>query len=63
MKKNFKTDMKATFEHGNRWEKVNKLVNTQARPNEKAGTSRVDRFRKILIQMKTVKDKEERKTN
>lgn len=47
--------MKTTFESGQRWEKVNKLISTAPRPNEKAGTSRVERMRKLLIQLKTEK--------
>jgi hypothetical protein len=53
--KNYRSDMKTTFESGARWEKVNKLISTQPRPNEKAGTSRVDRMRKVLLQLKTEK--------
>lgn len=53
--KNYRADMKATFESGAKWEKVGKLVSTQPKPNEKAGTSRVDRMRKLIIQLKTEK--------
>ena len=53
--KNYRSDMKSTFESGQRWEKVNKLISTAPRPNEKAGTSRVERMRKLLIQLKTEK--------
>lgn len=53
--KNYRSDMKTTFESGQRWEKVNKLISTAPRPNEKAGTSRVERMRKLLIQLKTEK--------
>jgi len=60
--KNYKQDMKQLFETGSRWEKVNKLVNTQPKAAEKPGTSRVDRYRKLLIQLKAVKDKEEKKS-
>lgn len=59
--KNYKQDIKQLFESGNRWEKINKLVNTQPKLAEKPGTSRVDRFRKLLIQLKAVKDKDEKK--
>lgn len=38
-----------------RWEKVNKLVSTAPRAGEKAGTSRVERMRKLLIQLKAEK--------
>lgn len=54
--KNFKQDMKALMEFGSRWEKVNKLVNLQPKPGEKVGQSKVERFRKLLIQLKAVKD-------
>lgn len=53
--KNYRSDMKATFDSGARWEKVNKLVSTAPRAGEKAGTSRVDRMRKLLIQLKVEK--------
>jgi hypothetical protein len=53
--KNYRSDMKTTFDSGARWEKVNKLVSTAPRPQEKAGTSRVDRMRKLLIQLKAEK--------
>jgi len=55
--KNFKAEMKALMEHGSRWEKVHKLVNVAPKPNEK-GQSKVDRYRKLLIQLKAVKDSE-----
>lgn len=53
--KNYRSDMKTTFESGARWEKVGKLISTQPKANEKAGASRVDRMRKLLIQLKTEK--------
>jgi len=53
--KNYRADMKSTFESGARWEKVNKLISTQPKANEKAGQSRVDRMRKLLIQLKAEK--------
>lgn len=53
--KNYRSDMKTTFESGQRWEKVSKLISTQPRPNEKAGTCRVERMRKLLIQLKAEK--------
>lgn len=53
--KNYRADMKATFESGQRWEKVNKLITTAPRANEKPGTSRVERMRKLLIQLKAEK--------
>lgn len=53
--KNYRSDMKSTFESGARWEKVGKLISTQPKANEKVGASRVDRMRKLLIQLKTEK--------
>lgn len=53
--KNYRSDMKATFDSGARWEKVNKLVSTAPRAGEKPGSSRVDRMRKLLIQLKVEK--------
>ncbi len=53
--KGYKQDMKSTFESGTQWEKVNKLVNLQPKVNEKAGQSRVERMRKLLIQLKAQK--------
>lgn len=53
--KNYRTDMKTTFESGARWEKVGKLISTQPKANEKAGTARVERMRKLLIQLKQEK--------
>jgi len=55
--KNYRSDMKSTFDSGARWEKVNKLISTAPRANEKAGTSRVERMRKLLIQLKAEKAK------
>jgi len=76
--KNYRADMKSTFESGSRWEKVNKLISTQgssaarsapsASSSEKsaaagaqggasgsAATSRVERMRKLLVQLKAEK--------
>jgi len=50
--KNFTTDMATLMEHGSQWEKVHKLINLQPKPNEKPGTSRKDRMRALLIQLK-----------
>jgi hypothetical protein len=47
--------MKSTFESGARWEKVNKLLSTQPKVGEKPGQSRVERMRKLLIQLKAEK--------
>jgi len=46
------TDMATLMEHGTLWEKVHKLVNLQPKPNEKPGTSRKERMRGLLIQLK-----------
>jgi hypothetical protein len=53
--KNYRSDMKSTFESGARWEKVNKLLSTQPKVGEKPGQSRVERMRKLLIQLKAEK--------
>jgi len=50
--KGFVTDMATLMEHGSQWEKVHKLINLQPKPNEKPGTSRKDRMRGLLIQLK-----------
>jgi hypothetical protein len=46
------TDMATLMEHGSLWEKVHKLVNLQPKPNEKPGSSRKERMRGLLIQLK-----------
>lgn len=50
--KNQLAEMASLMEFGSQWEKVHKLVNLQPKPNEKKGSSRVDRMRALLIQMK-----------
>jgi len=55
--KNFITEMASLMEFGSQWEKVHKLVNLQPKPNEKPGSSRKDRMRGLLIQLKHEKDK------
>ena len=50
--KNHVTDMATLMEHGSLWEKVHKLVNLQPKPNEKPGSSRKERMRGLLIQLK-----------
>jgi len=55
--KNYRTETAAVFAHGTKWEKVNKLVNTGPKHGEKPGTSRVERYRKLLIQLKAEKEK------
>lgn len=55
--KNFRNDTAEIFKSGTKWEKVNRLVNVQPKTGEKPGTSRVDRYRKLLIQLKTEKPK------
>lgn len=49
---NFKTEMDNLMQFGSQWEKVHKLVNLQPKPNEKPGSSRVDRMRNLLIKLK-----------
>jgi len=48
-------DMESLMEFGSQWEKVAKLVNLTPDPNEKPGTSKVDRLRQLLIQLKNEK--------
>jgi len=55
--KNYRTDTAAVFANGTKWEKVNKLVNLAPKPNEKPGSSRVERYRKLLTQLKSEKPK------
>lgn len=50
--KNVQAEMASLMEFGSTWEKVHKLVNLQPKPNEKPGSSRVDRMRNLLIQLK-----------
>lgn len=45
------------MEFGSSWEKVNRLVNLKPNPDEKPGTSTVDRMRTLLIQLKNEKPK------
>lgn len=54
--KNYRSDTAAVFANGTKWEKVNKLVNLAPKAGEK-GTSRVDRYRKLLTQLKSEKPK------
>lgn len=55
--KNYRSDTAAVFANGTKWEKVNKLVNLAPKTNEKPGTSRVERYRKLLTQLKSEKPK------
>jgi len=55
--KNFRTDTAEIFKSGTKWEKVNRLVNLAPKSGEKPGTSRVERYRKLLLQLKTEKAK------
>jgi len=55
--KNYRTETAAVFANGTKWEKVNRIVNTGPKHGEKPGTSRVERYRKLLIQLKGQKDK------
>jgi len=53
--KNYKSDTAAIFANGTKWEKVNRLVNVAPKAGEKPGQSRVERYRKLLIQLKAEK--------
>jgi len=55
--KNYRSETAAIFANGTKWEKVNRLVNTGPKHGEKPGSSRVERYRKLLIQLKAQKDK------
>jgi len=55
--KNYRSETAAIFANGTKWEKVNRIVNTGPKHGEKPGTSRVERYRKLLIQLKAQKDK------
>jgi len=55
--KNYRNDTAAVFANGTKWEKVTRLVNTGPKHGEKPGTSRVERYRKLLIQLKGEKEK------
>jgi len=59
--KNYRTETAAVFANGTKWEKVNRIVNTGPKHGEKPGTSRVERYRKLLIQLKGQKDKTAKK--
>jgi len=54
--KSFRSDMESLMKFGTRWEKVNKLVNVAPKATEK---SRVERQRKLLVQLKNVRDHDE----
>lgn len=53
------TGMRDLMVHGAPWEKVGRLVNLAPKPNEKPGTSKVGRMRRLLIQLKNEKKKPE----
>jgi len=55
--KNFRSDTAAIFANGTKWEKVNRMVNVAPKVGEKPGTSRVERYRKLLLQLKVEKPK------
>ena len=55
--KNYRNDTAAIFEKGTKWEKVNRLVNVLPKTGEKPGSSRVERYRKLLTTLKGEKDK------
>lgn len=48
-------EMKDLMQYGAPWEKVGRLVNLTPKPNEKPGTSKVGRMRRLLIQLKNEK--------
>merc|ERR1712130_358381 len=49
------SEMKDLMQHGAPWEKVGRLVNLAPKANEKPGTSKVNRMRQLLIQLKNEK--------
>merc|ERR1712150_18046 len=49
-------EMKDLMQYGAPWEKVGRLVNLTPKPNEKPGTSKVGRMRRLLIQLKNEKN-------
>jgi len=53
--KNWHSEMTNTMEFGSDWEKVTKLVNLTTPKGEKPGSSKVDRMRALLIQLKNEK--------
>jgi len=53
--KNYRSDTAAIFTNGTKWEKVNRLVNLAPKHGEKPGTSRVERYRKLLTSLKAEK--------
>ena len=55
--KNYRNDTAAIFEKGTKWEKVNRLVNVAPKLGEKPGSSRVERYRKLLTTLKAEKEK------
>ena len=55
--KQYRSDTAAIFANGTKWEKVNRLVNIAPKTGEKPGSSRVERYRKLLVQLKAEKDK------
>lgn len=56
---NYFSEMSNLMQYGAPWEKVGRLVNLTPNPNEKPGTSKVDRMRTLLIQLKNEKPVEE----
>ena len=58
--KNYRNDTAAIFANGTKWEKVNRLVNIAPKSGEKPGTSRVERYRKLLTSLKAEKDKKKK---
>jgi len=56
-----KKEYEALMQFGTRWEKVNRLINVTPKPQEKGAGARLDRMRKLLIQLKNQKDDDEQK--
>jgi hypothetical protein len=61
--KQFRDDMKSLMEHGTVWEKVARMTNLTPKTVEKGQQPRVERMRKLLIQLRSQKDKENSLTN
>lgn len=52
---NAKQELIDVMQHGDAWEKVGRLINLTPKPNEKPGSSKVNRMRGLLIQLKNEK--------
>ena len=60
--KNYRSDTAAIFANGTKWEKVNRLVNIAPKHGEKPGSSRVERYRKLLTSLKADKGDKKKAT-